>query len=259
MAPAAKTANNNKPSKKSTKKRIILIPVSEENNVDDTINENIMEHAPASSSSLNKSIPPAASDTSYSNPLLSTSTEISNNNNDNLQDTSVRKESSVWHFAIRHENNHTTKCKLCNIIIKTTNWSTTGLRKHLAQVHKLPAFEPALSTEKPKIFNSLKKELHDLVINSIIQDGRSFKDFHRPGMLNFLKKAIPGFKYDVSDAAGGIDLFKDEDDAGACSIIFSLKVSSTLFSSETGIRIIRFFVDFFDGLLLFAVFAAGAI
>ncbi|CAF1003018.1 unnamed protein product, partial [Didymodactylos carnosus] len=71
------------------------------------------------------------------------------------------------------------------------------------------------------------------VINSIIQDGRSFKDFHRPGMLNFLKKAIPGFKYDVSDAAGGIDLFKDEDDAGACSIIFSLKVSSTLFSSET--------------------------
>ena len=76
--------------------------------------------------------------------------------------------------------------------MKTTNWSTSGLRKHIVQIHKIPIANSISATEKSKISNSLKKELHDLVINSIIQDSRSFDDFRRPGMMNFLKKAVPG-------------------------------------------------------------------
>ena len=76
--------------------------------------------------------------------------------------------------------------------MKTTNWSTSGLRKHIVQIHKIPIANSTLATEKSKTSNSLKKDLHNLVINSVIQDSRSFDYFRRSGMMNFFKKAIPG-------------------------------------------------------------------
>lgn len=36
------------------------------------------------------------------------------------------------------------------------------------------------------------RELDFAVLNCIIQDGRSFGDFSKPGMLKFLEIAIPG-------------------------------------------------------------------
>ena len=109
-----------------------------------------------------------------------------------IENVVIRKESSVWQDAVRADNNDAAMCKLCNAQIKTTNWSTSGLRKHLTQVHKLPTIEPNVPSKKFDISTALKNELHALVINAIIKDGRSFNDFRRPGMINFLTKAIPG-------------------------------------------------------------------
>ena len=209
MAPVSTTASNKKPSKKPTKRRTIIIPVPDNNTVADAPIEPIVEHPPSSSfssdqaisilstdqsiqfPSTNKSNLPLTSDTANSKSSSSTTTTSSNDIND-MQAIVLRKESSVWQFAIRTDTNDIAMCKLCNASIKTTNWSTTGLRKHLTQVHKLPTIEPPVLTEKAKMSNLLKGELHSLVISAIVKDGRSFNDFRRTGMMKFLAKATPG-------------------------------------------------------------------
>ncbi len=115
-----------------------------------------------------------------------------NSNSDDSQDDSIRKESVVWEYATRNIDNQTATCSICNAVIRTTNWSTTGLRKHLTQVHKLMTMAPVVAAKKSTISQKLRKELHELIVKSIIQDSRSFNDFRRPGMMKFLKKAVPG-------------------------------------------------------------------
>jgi hypothetical protein len=43
--------------------------------------------------------------------------------NDDSEDNGLGKESDVWQFAVRNNDNQTAMCKICNMIIKTTNWS----------------------------------------------------------------------------------------------------------------------------------------
>ena len=121
-------------------------------------------------------------------PTGSATDIVINNSDDNFSG----KESQVWQYAIRNHDNETAKCKICNKTIMTKNWSTTGLRKHFIQVHKISLTSSASKKEKSNISSSLKKELHTLAINAIIQDSRSFDDLRRPGIMDFLKKAIPG-------------------------------------------------------------------
>ena len=120
-----------------------------------------------------------------------------NNNNDSAQDELVRRESIVWKYATRNIDNQTATCLLCSAVIKTTSWSTTGLRKHLVQVHKVPNIPPSVAVKKATFSPALRRELHELVMKAIIQDSRSFNDFRRPGMIKFLRKAVPG-KYSIS-------------------------------------------------------------
>lgn len=135
----------------------------------------------------------SSSDSSDLNPSSSApATQVTDISIDNVGENNSRKESQVWKYAVRNDDNVTATCKICNNIVKTKNWSTTGLRKHLTQVHQIPLEISKSKTEKSKISNSLKKELHTLAINAIIQDSRSFDDLRRPGILNFLRKAIPG-------------------------------------------------------------------
>ncbi|CAF2036400.1 unnamed protein product [Rotaria magnacalcarata] len=149
----------------------------------------------SSSSALQKSSP-SSSVQEISPDLLQVNTLTPTPANDDLNNSQQfinKKESSVWNFAVRSDDNQTAKCKICRIIIKTTNWSTTGLRKHMEQVHKIPMVNSIPTTVKSKISTSFKNELHTLIVNAIIQDSRSFDDFRRPGMTNFLKKAIPDY------------------------------------------------------------------
>lgn len=114
-------------------------------------------------------------------------------NNINLPEkNAVRQESTVWKYAKRNVESQTATCNDCNAIIKTTNGSTTGLRKHLMQKHKIQFAPTVPVSDKPKIAPSLKKELHQLIVKSIVQDGRSFSDFRRQGMMKFLNRIVPG-------------------------------------------------------------------
>lgn len=114
--------------------------------------------------------------------------------NDEKADDSSRKESLVWQYATRNTNTkeQSATCGICGTIIKTTNWSTTGLRKHLTQVHGMATMLPTEAPKKSNISPELRKELHDLAVKAIIEDSRSFNDFRRSGMLKFLRRASPG-------------------------------------------------------------------
>lgn len=110
----------------------------------------------------------------------------------------MRRESVVWKYAARNIDSQTATCLKCSAVIKTSNWSTTGLRKHLIQVHKITTIPSSVAAKKATIPPALRRELHELVIKAIIQDSRSFNDFRRPGMVKFLKKAVPG-KHPISN------------------------------------------------------------
>jgi len=46
---------------------------------------------------------------------------------------------------------------------------------------------------KPKLIsNTLKQQLDKAAVQAIYLDGRSFNDFMKPGMANFLNTAVPG-------------------------------------------------------------------
>lgn len=130
---------------------------------------------------------------STSNTLNRSATEPKDSNNDDdIESNIIRRESDVWKYAIKNSDRQSATCTLCKAVIKTTNFSTTGLIKHLRQVHKINIETPVSTVEKPKFPQKLKNELHDLAVKAIVEDSRSFNDFRKPGMMKFLKKIVPG-------------------------------------------------------------------
>jgi len=112
-------------------------------------------------------------------------------------ETTSVKSSQVWQYAVRCPDSNFSRCCLCpdNKKISTNNGSTSTLRKHLIAKHQL--HELALPNSKRKsipssISNNKKQHLHDLFINCIIRDGRTFNDFEKPGMKKILQEIIPG-------------------------------------------------------------------
>ena len=78
------------------------------------------------------------------------------------------------------------------------SFSTTNLRKHLGLVHKrieylYPSQQKNYSMKLNPIPIVRKKQLHSAVISCIIQDSRSFIDFRKDGMRQFLAVAVPGY------------------------------------------------------------------
>lgn len=110
--------------------------------------------------------------------------------------TNVSHTSDLWHYMTKQENQKA-KCTLCNIILSRRNGATSGLRKHLSRVHQIE-----LSTavrEKSRAQSDLippdeKKKLDSLIIDCIIQDGRSFDDMRRPGILKVFNHLRPSKK-----------------------------------------------------------------
>lgn len=79
--------------------------------------------------------------------------------------------------------------------------SKSNLRKHLWHGHGLKEYltesqqKRLLKDQEVKTLDSkLKKALDKALIECIIRDSRPFNDFRKPGMLKFLKKAVPGYK-----------------------------------------------------------------
>lgn len=138
------------------------------------------------------------------------------------EDRSKKKKSSPMQF-FKKSTNETDKyiCLKCEEkgkkkSLKMINGIDSGLRKHLGSVHDMERYlyksqqnqkKQQESPDPPEddttaenttcrlVFTrEIKKELDDAVLNCIIEDGRSFNDFRKPGMKKFLKLAIPGYK-----------------------------------------------------------------
>ena len=105
--------------------------------------------------------------------------------------------SLVWLYATRCNDPNYATCKLCanNKRISTNNGSTSTLRQHLISKHgkvELIMNNGKKTRSSSSISSTRRQELHTLLINCIVRDGRVFRDFEKPGMKQVLKEAFPG-------------------------------------------------------------------
>jgi hypothetical protein len=107
------------------------------------------------------------------------------------------RSSLVWRYATRCSDPRFATCDLCpsKRRISTNNGSTSTLRQHLISKHGKG--ELTLPGDKKRSTATAfdperKRRLHDLLINCIIRDSRTFGDFEKPGMKQVLKLAFPG-------------------------------------------------------------------
>jgi BED zinc finger len=95
------------------------------------------------------------------------------------------------------QENEKAKCKICSKLLSRRNGGTTGLRKHLHQVHQIQSFKAKNKTLRSnlcQISPEQKKKLDSLVVKSIVQDGRGFDDMRRPGIAKMINYLLPGKK-----------------------------------------------------------------
>jgi len=101
---------------------------------------------------------------------------------------------NLWDYMTKLPNEKA-KCNICNTILSRKNGSTSGLRKHLYQIHKIEPF--GFVSNKPqrksyKLSVEETKKLDSLIIKCVIQDGRSFSDMRQAGILKLFNHIIPG-------------------------------------------------------------------
>ena len=129
------------------------------------------------------------------------------------EDATVSSRSSlVWKYATRCSDPKFATCNLCPETrrISSNNGSTSTLRKHLISKHGKK--ELILLSEKKRNTGSAfdperKPRLHDLLINCIVQDSRTFGDFEKPGMRQLLALVFPGKLSEKSDKC--VSFFSD--------------------------------------------------
>ena len=143
-----------------------------------------------SSLNNNKKLHEASGNT---NSLISVDNVLSDKTNTVV----TSRSSNVWQYALRNGNENFATCSLCpdNKRISTNNGSTSTLRRHLIVQHN--KHELILTSKKRKhtqsTFSEIKKqELHNLIINCIVRDGRTFNDFEKPGAKRLLQELVPG-------------------------------------------------------------------
>ncbi len=103
-------------------------------------------------------------------------------------------ETNLWHYMTKQEHKKA-KCNICNRILSRNNGATSGLRKHLFQIHNIESFGVISKNSRSKSYaipTEEKQKLDSLLINCIVQDGRSFDDMRRPGMLKVFNHMAPG-------------------------------------------------------------------
>lgn len=113
--------------------------------------------------------------------------ELTSNDNNNKD---------LWHYMTKQQNEKA-KCEMCDVVLSRKNGSTTGLRKHLHQVHKLERFGIVSKKSRLKckqLSNEEKKSLDALVIQCVLEDGRSFSDMRQSGILKVFNRLVDGKK-----------------------------------------------------------------
>ncbi|CAF2407349.1 unnamed protein product [Rotaria sp. Silwood2] len=102
--------------------------------------------------------------------------------------------SYLWDYMTKQKEK--AKCNICSAVLSRKNGTTSGLRKHLCQMHKLECFSVNSKTVdiKPhQIGVDEKKKLDSLIINAIVEDGRSFGDMRQSGILKVFNHLTPGY------------------------------------------------------------------
>lgn len=102
--------------------------------------------------------------------------------------------SDVWAHLTK-EDDEKARCSICGVMLRRKNSGTTGLRKHLHQIHNLVAFSASSvkKRQKTKQFSiDERKQIDLLIIKCIIDDGRAFGDMRRPGVLKVFNRLAPG-------------------------------------------------------------------
>ncbi|CAF0744375.1 unnamed protein product [Rotaria sp. Silwood1] len=107
---------------------------------------------------------------------------------------SISGSAYLWDYMTKLKDK--AKCNICSTTLSRKNGTTSGLRKHLHQMHKLPYFgvKSKKVDIKPHQFSSdERKKLDSLIINAIVEDGRSFGDMRKPGVLKVFNHLAPGY------------------------------------------------------------------
>ncbi|CAF1101080.1 unnamed protein product [Didymodactylos carnosus] len=138
----------------------------------------------------------------YNNNSNTTTTTNTNNNNSESSDedgtTDPPTSSSMWKHFTRNEERTKAKCNLCTNTskeFKTKTGNTSACRRHLFSVHHFKEFAPAGGMNAQLSITPLeKRELNQLCIEGIIEDGRAFGDLRRSGMMKIINGLCPGFR-----------------------------------------------------------------
>ena len=120
-------------------------------------------------------------------------TTISLTDTDSTQ-PSTSDNNNLWTYMIKQEGGKA-KCKICNVLLSRKNGATSGLRKHLDRIHQIKP--PENTTGKPRsgsyrVSVDQKKKLDTLIISCIVEDGRSFNDMRKPGIMKLFNQMAPG-------------------------------------------------------------------
>ena len=102
--------------------------------------------------------------------------------------------SSVWKYADKISSS-VAQCNQCGKQIETNQGGMSSLRKHLIQQHRdldFPSLKPNERTTNNSISKEKKFRLDRLLTVATFEDGRSFGDFQKSGMIKFLNEAVPG-------------------------------------------------------------------
>jgi hypothetical protein len=114
------------------------------------------------------------------------------------------------HVPVRHLFNIVLKQKkqigICNLCLQDCSMSAGSdgnLRTHLAYKHNMPEVLTPSQFEKyskkdgkveVKISKEEQMQIHEMIVNSIITDSRTFNDFKKKGIFQLLKYLKPGYK-----------------------------------------------------------------
>lgn len=115
-------------------------------------------------------------------------------NGSNLIQNTTGNEFNLWNYMTKEEKEKA-KCKICSTILSRKNGATSGLRKHLQTMHKIQCQQRTMMkirSVSQKLSIEKKKKLDSLIINGIIEDGRSFGDMRKAGILKVFNFIVPG-------------------------------------------------------------------
>ncbi len=80
--------------------------------------------------------------------------EAKSNDNDDV---------SLWNYMMKQQNEKAT-CNICGVILSRKNGATSGLRKHLYQIHKIESFGITSTKSRSKSYQLSIEEIQFNVV-----------------------------------------------------------------------------------------------